>query len=249
MFNNQTELEMNLIQKIARKIIKQSFDFSVRTIEFCSKMESYNEKVSELRKLENGTLGKEIADCLDEHHLTLVPKYESHDLKHVLLDYKMTAEDEIRMQAFMVGNGNYSLPSFSILFFGAILLPDLWSIFYSDFTKGRKSIAISEWTIEKYAHRNLIELRAELLKPESEQKTIFDMKRLTTLGAFASITAGVFGMLFCLPFLFSSNMADLVGAGFPFVGGAILLIGGLLALSNLARDKNSSQLIPNQINC
>jgi hypothetical protein len=228
---------MNILQKIARKIIKQSFDLSVSTIEFFSKMESYKEKVTELRKLENGTLGKEIAECLDNHNLNLVPKYESHDLKHVLLNYKMTAEDEIRMQAFMVGNGNYSIPSFAILIFGAMLLPDLWQTFYSDFKKGKKSVGISEWTIEKYSTRNLTELRTELLKPELEQKTIFDMKRLIKFGAFASITAGIFGMIFCLPFLFSSNMADLVGAGFPFVGGAILSVGGLLALSNLSRPK------------
>ena len=230
---------MNILQKIARKIIKQSFDLSVSTIEFFSKMEPYKRKVSELRKLENGTLGKEIAECLDNHNLTLVPKYESHDLKHVLLDYQMTAEDEIRMQAFMVGNGNYSIPSFAILTFGAILLPELCRTFYSDFKKGKESIGISEWTIEKYATRNLTELRAELLKPEFEQKTIFEMKRVTKFGAFASITAGVFGMIFCLPFLFSSNMVDLVGAGFPFVGGAILAVGGLLALSNLSRPNKN----------
>ena len=55
----------------------------------------------------------------------------------------------------------------------------------------------------------------------------------------ASITAGIFGMFFCLPFLFSSNMADLVDAGFPFVSGAILIAGGLLTLSNLSRTEKS----------
>jgi hypothetical protein len=240
---------MNILQKIARKIIKQSFDLSVSIIEFFSKMQPYEQKVSKLRNLENETLGKEIAECLDNHNLTFVPKYESHDLKHVLVNYQMTAEDEIRMQAFMVGNGNYSIPSFAILIFGAILLPDLWRTFYSDFKKGKKYIGISEWTIEKYATRNLTELRAELLKSEFEQKTIFDMKRVTKFGAFASITAGIFGMIFCLPFLFSSNMADLVGAGFPFVGGAILAVGGLLALSNLSRPYKSQQVTPYKINC
>jgi hypothetical protein len=42
-------------------------------------------------------------------------------------------------------------------------------------------------------------------------------------------------MLFCFPFLWSSNIADLVGAGFPFVAGAILTIGGLINLSILSR--------------
>ena len=178
-----------------------------------------------------------------------MPKYESHDLKHVLLNYKMTVEDEIRMQAFMVGNGNYSIPSFAILIFGTMLLPELCPTFYSDFQKGKKAIGISEWTIEKYATRNLTELRTQLLKPAVEQKTIFDMKRVTKFGAFAAIIAGVFGMLFCLPFLFLSNMAAIVGAGFPFVGGAILSVGGLLALSNLTGPNKSLQITAYKINC
>ena len=177
---------MNILQKIARTIIKVSFDTSVSTIENFSEMDRYRQQVDELGKLEKGTLGKEIANCLDDHKLTLVPKYESHDLKHVLLDYKMTAEDEIRMQAFMIGNGNYSIPSFTIFFFGALLLPDLWLTFYSDFKKGKKSIGISKWTIEKYATRNLTELRAELKKPIQIKEPIMNIKSIAKVGAFAS---------------------------------------------------------------
>jgi hypothetical protein len=211
-----------------------SFDFSISTIERFNDMELYYQKVSELRGLENGMLGKEIADCLDKHKLTLVPNYESHDLKHVLLDYKMTAEDEIRMQAFMLGNGNYTLPCFAILGFGAILLPDLWSTLYKDYRKGSKSIPISNWKIENFAKSNINELRLKLNKPETEKQQVMKLKSLTKFGAFASIITGTFGMFFCLPFLFSSNLSDLVGAGFPFIGGAILMVGGLLALSNLS---------------
>lgn len=228
---------MNLFQKLSRGLIKLSFDFSVSTIERFSKMQKYQEQVDELRQLENGTLGREIANCLDEHNLTLVPKYESHDLKHVLLGFKMTPEDEIRMQAFMIGNGNYSIPAFAIFFFGAILLPDVWSKFYADFKKGRKTIAISSWTIEEYGSKNLSSLQTELLTPKPQRTNSFDMKKITQFIAFSSIFAGVSGMVFCLPYLFSSNLADLVGAGFPFVGGAILVFGGLFALSNLTRVK------------
>ena len=48
--------------------------------------------------------------------------------------------------------------------------------------------------------------------------------------SLATMGAGAFGMLFCYPFLWSSNMADLVGAGFPFVGGALLFGFGLVSL-------------------
>lgn len=222
---------MNLLQSGARKIIEVSFNCSVRVIEYFSRMDIYHRKVDELRGLNDDTLGREIARCLDNHQLTLVPKYESHDLKHVLLNYEMTPEDEIRMQAFMVGNGNYSIPSFAILGFGAILLPELWSTFAQDFRRGRRTVSISNWTIEDYQHRNLIELQTEINESISTEKNMFGMKQIIKYGAFASIMAGVFGMIFCLPFLFSSNLADLVGAGFPFLGGAILAAGGLISLT------------------
>ncbi len=45
------------------------------------------------------------------------------------------------------------------------------------------------------------------------------------------MAVGLAAMLFCYPFLWSANLADLVGAGFPFVAGAILVVGGLLNLT------------------
>lgn len=133
-------------------------------------MDVYTKKVYDLQLLKEGSLGKEIANTLAHHHVTLVPRYESHDLKHVLLGYDMTPEDEIRMQAFMIGNGNYSIPSFTIFIFGALLLPDLWSTFHKDFKKGLNTIPISDWTIEQYASQSLMGLRAIL--SQSRSKTL-----------------------------------------------------------------------------
>lgn len=227
---------MNVLQIIARGIIKKSFNLSVWTIEQFNDIAEYDQKTEELSKLPEGTLGKDIANCLQENKLRLVPNYESHDLKHVLLDFKMTPVDEIRMQAFMIGNGNYSIPSFAIFIFGAILLPDLWKTFLIDYKKGKNSKPIKTWTIEDYAHYKTSTLR-ELVMNYSKTENLkeFDIKSLLRFGSYLAILLGTFGMIFCLPFLFSSNMADLVGAGFPFVGGAIIASAGLISLSNLAK--------------
>lgn len=229
---------MNIFQITARTIIKKSFHLSVWTIEQFHDMAVYEQKARQLKELPDGTLGKDIANCLEENNLRLVPNYESHDLKHVLLDFKMTPVDEIRMQAFMLGNGNYSIPSFAIFIFGALLLPDLWATFYKDYKNGLKSKPIKTWTIDEYAHCQTSTLRQSLANYSTRQQAEFNMKSLVRLGAFTAIILGTFGMLFCLPFLFSSNMADLVGAGFPFVGGAIIAVGGLITLSIQTRQIN-----------
>ncbi len=233
---------MNIFQTIARTIIKKSFNLSIWTIEQFNDIDIYEQKARCLQDLPEGTLGKDIATCLERNNLRLVPNYESHDLKHVLLNFKMTPVDEIRMQAFMLGNGNYSLPSFAIFIFGALLLPDLWAKFYKDYKNGLKSIPIKTWTIEEYAHCETLTLRQIVLNYSTQQQTKFNMKSLIKSGAYIAIVLGTCGMLFCLPSLFSRNMADLVGAGFPFVGGAIIASGGLITLSNLT--KQTRQLKP-----
>lgn len=224
---------MNILQHLSTTIIKKSFHLSVWTIEQFHDIALYEQKARQLHKLPNGTLGKDIGNCLERNGLRLVPNYESHDLKHVLLNFQMTPVDEIRMQAFMLGNGNYSIPSFAIFIFGALLLPDLWTTFYKDFKNGQNAKPISTWTIEDYAHCQTSTLRESVLNYSSSQNKL-GMKSLTKFGAYLAIILGTFGMLFCLPFLFSSSIADLVGAGFPFLGGAIIASAGLITLSNLS---------------
>jgi len=65
---------------------------------------------------------------------------------------------------------------------------------------------------------------------------IMSLKTVVLFGAIAAIIAGIGGMLFCLPYLWSARLPDLIGAGFPFVGGAILASGGLISLALVLRN-------------
>jgi len=224
---------------LPEKILEKSFHLAVWIMVQFSEMEELNKKLEELDKLEEGTLGKEIAKSLRENDLNLVPNYESHDLKHSLLNFEMTPLDEIRIQAFMIGNGNWSIVSLAIFVYGAILLPNEWALFKEDFKEGRKAIPIKDWSIEEFAEKQIEELRESVFNQREEKVNSMDnttIRKISQYGSFATIAAGIFGMLFCFPFLWSSNVADLVGAGFPFVAGAILTIGGLINLSILSRQ-------------
>ncbi len=61
------------------------------------------------------------------------------------------------------------------------------------------------------------------------------IKKGINILAIIAILAGLFGMFFTFPFLWSARMEDLVGAGFPFVGGAILFASGLVTLGIINR--------------
>lgn len=68
------------------------------------------------------------------------------------------------------------------------------------------------------------------------------LKAIVLIGGIAAIIAGIGGMLFCLPFLFSARIPDLIGAGFPFVGGAVLAGSGLIALAIALRSAKGEKI-------
>ncbi len=64
-----------------------------------------------------------------------------------------------------------------------------------------------------------------------------EFKSIVTVIAILAIVAGFAGMLYCLPFLYATRIETLIGAGFPFLSGAVLLTGGLVSLSIILTKK------------
>lgn len=219
---------------LPEQLIRHAFFFSVWCLEYCHDMAPYQQKVVALSQLPKGTVGQSLAECLLARELTLVPGFESHDLKHVVLAYELEPVGEIRLQAFMLGNGNWTLPSMLIFLFGFVLLPQHWRLFWQDFQAGQQCQPLATLEIEACQHQPLSELRTQLfsryqkIKPSRETTVHL---RLSLVGSYALMAVGLAAMLFCYPFLWSADLADLVGAGFPFVAGAILVVGGLLNLT------------------
>lgn len=219
---------------LPEQLIRHAFFLSVWCLEQGHDMSPYQQKVAALSQLPQGTVGQSLAECLLARELTLVPGFESHDLKHVVLAYELEPVGEIRLQAFMLGNGNWTLPSILIFLFGFVLLPQHWRLFRQDFQAGQQCLPLATLEIEDCQHQPLSELRSQLFSRYQEIKPTRKMTvhlRLSLLGSYGLMAVGIAAMLFCYPFLWSANLADLVGAGFPFVAGAILVVGGLLNLT------------------
>lgn len=65
-----------------------------------------------------------------------------------------------------------------------------------------------------------------------------DLKRIVVIIAILIMIAGIAGMFYCLPFLYSARIEDLVGAGFPFLAGSVMLIGGLISIAIVYKQVN-----------
>lgn len=115
-------------------------------------------KLQHLRTLQTGTIGKEIAIMLDSKKYGLIPRFENHDLKHLVLDYKMTMKDEIKMQAYLVGNGNFTFPCLIFLSL-AIFYPSIWKDLSPEYYQGKKSNSIHYLSLEDCMNKSLFELQ------------------------------------------------------------------------------------------
>jgi ubiquinone biosynthesis protein Coq4 len=99
----------------------------------------------ELYQLPDGTLGKDLIIMLDKNKLDLLPYYVKHDIKHILLEYDTTAEGEVCLQCFMLGNRHISFPVAATVCFGFFTMPEYWLLFAKAFKRGRKSAALDNW--------------------------------------------------------------------------------------------------------
>ena len=129
-------------------------------LEFIYGADSLNPKLNYLRTLHLGTVGREVANMLDSREYRLIPKFENHDLKHIILDYEMTMQDEIRMQAYLVGNGNLTFPCLIFLSLG-LFYPKIWKDLPEEFRQGQVSKSIHNLTLDNCMDRQLNEVKKE----------------------------------------------------------------------------------------
>ncbi|MDQ3045980.1 MAG: hypothetical protein M3R27_00405 [Bacteroidota bacterium] len=106
----------------------------------------------QLLEFPDGTLGKDLILYLQKMNFKLLPNYEQHDCKHIILGYEMDEVGEARMQFYFLGNRHYSLPVLSTVIMCFILMPEHWKQFRKDFIKGRISPVFDEIDYGQIVH-------------------------------------------------------------------------------------------------
>lgn len=117
--------------------------------------------LEQLLLLPEGTLGKDLALYLHSKNFKLLPNYERHDCKHIILQYEMDEEGEARMQFYFLGNRHYSVPVVMTVLLCFVLMPDHWLKFYSEFKKGRSCVTFDDVDFIKIVTMNTNELRKQ----------------------------------------------------------------------------------------
>lgn len=120
-----------------------------------------------LRTLPPGTVGREIADTLDRKGYELLPFFADHDMKHIVLGYDMTEADELRMQLYMIGNGNRSLACLLPTMVSIPFYPRLWWEVAYHYQLGKAGKPIT--------HLHLADCRGQML---SDIQAVYGRQRL-----------------------------------------------------------------------
>jgi len=125
------------------------------------KKQHFPYNMEQLLLFPEGTLGKDLALYLKSRNFTLIPNYERHDCKHIILQYEMDEEGEARMQFYFLGNRHYSVPVIMTSVMCFFLMPDHWKNFYHEFKKGRKAVTFDDMDFGKAVQMRTADLRKQ----------------------------------------------------------------------------------------
>ncbi|QNA44103.1 Coq4 family protein [Lacibacter sediminis] len=99
--------------------------------------------MEQLSALPFETVGNELWQLLNAHSIRLLPYYERHDIKHVVLDYPFTDEGEVSLQFFMLANGRVSFPVLATVIYGLVTMPEYYSSFRNAYQRGKEASDLS----------------------------------------------------------------------------------------------------------
>lgn len=103
---------------------------------------SYN--MENLSALPYETVGNELWQALNDNNLHLLPYYEKHDIKHVVLQYPFTEEGEVCLQFFMLANGRISFPVLATVLYGICTMPEYYSSFKKAYSRGKHAADLKD---------------------------------------------------------------------------------------------------------
>lgn len=122
---------------------------------------------------ESGTLGRALGIFLQTKGIELIPRFEDHDVFHVLLEYDTTVPGESEMQFCLLGSGKRSLYVMGTCAIAWLAFPEYWSRFRAAFRRGRQMRRFHHWYFEYLLGESLEEMRTFIQGGRLPGKTDF----------------------------------------------------------------------------
>jgi hypothetical protein len=116
---------------------------------------NWNYTAADYRSMPENSMGKKLITYMDQNNIPFKPNLVRHDLKHVLLGYKMNMPDELRIHAFLIGNRCYNPMAMTYLAICVVIVPEIIPTLRKDFKRGKNSVCLRNIALEKYTGSDL----------------------------------------------------------------------------------------------
>lgn len=135
--------------------------------------QAWKTNLIKLANYPNKSLGNDLYRFLKNEKLELMPKFESHDVMHVLFNYKTTVLGELKMQFFLLGNGKRSLYCLASALLGICFVPEHLNKYWKEFKLGKNCRKITKWNFEFLLNEPTELLRKLIFKKEFAKEAPF----------------------------------------------------------------------------
>lgn len=139
---------IHLLKKLRSNIlVLLTHTIALPILKIVRRKKKFPYSMEQLSALPFETVGNELWQLLNANSLRLLPYYERHDIKHVVLDYPFTDEGEVSLQFFMLANGRVSFPVLATVLYGLATMPEYYSSFKKAWQRGKqtKSLENMDW--------------------------------------------------------------------------------------------------------
>ena len=155
--HNQVSSDSDWRGSIMRRLVATYYRCYQYTI--CRDRKPWSITIEQLLKLPHESTDYQLGSFLQRNDFQFIPKFENHDLFHVLLGYGLSVEDEIRMQFCLAGSGRRTLSTLITIINGILLFPEHWQSFYAAYRRGLGFTNFSYQEFEEMLELPLAELR------------------------------------------------------------------------------------------
>ena len=121
------------------RLLARAIGLSVPILNLFRSPDEWPYSLDGLSDMPDGSWGRELYSFLESRELGYLPKYEEHDAYHALLGYGTTVTEELKLQAFMFGNGSATIAGRVLLTIGVVGFPAKWRLLREEFRRGRRS--------------------------------------------------------------------------------------------------------------
>lgn len=161
-------MKTRLINFRKRFLVYLAHDVALPYLKLMRKNYQFPYSLKSLQRLPEGTVGQELYTFFFNNDLELMPYYEKHDIKHVVLGYPPTEEGEVCLQCFMLANGHYTFPTLFSVGVGFVIMPEKWKAFRKAWIRGRRTASLDHIDWFGLVAQPMQQVRSQIFQPKNK---------------------------------------------------------------------------------